>query len=614
MPERVVDYLVRAVADRGIGQIFGVDGANIEDLYDAIFDAGGRPAGIIAKHEFSAATMADGYARSTGGLGVVAATSGGGALNLVAGLAESFTSRVPVLALVGQPPTTLDGLGAFQDSSGLAESLDAAALFATVSRYCARVTDPAEVPGQFADAVAAAERGGPAVLLLPKDIQQQAMPEWCATGRVDPGRAGDAHTMAAPRPDSRGLPSAAATPQVDRPDELAEPPADPTETAELTELTAELAAARRTGKVVVIAGDQVARDNARTELATLVAALDASIGVAPDAKDVYADTGPGFCGVAGSMGHADLREALESASACLLVGTRLPVTARAGLDHALAGLPLLSVGALPPYLPATHATSTDLATALTVLRSEHPGVGQGYTSEPRNTDLATFLARQPEQPTVGQGSAHPEPHNTDLTFMSVPAADGPGLRYRTVVEAIQRELPDGADIFADAGNTGASVVHYLRVPEGGRFVVALGMGGMGYAFGAGIGSAFARGAANRTVVIAGDGSFFMHGMEIHTAVEYDLPITFVVFNNNAHAMCVTREQIYYRDRYSFNRFRPTHLGAGIAAMFPGLPAYTVDDPAELDTTLGHCLTTDGPSFVEILCDPDEIPPFLPFLS
>ncbi|NKX87423.1 thiamine pyrophosphate-binding protein [Nocardia coubleae] len=607
MPDRVVDYLVRAVADRGIGQIFGVDGANIEDLYDAIFDAGGHPAGIIAKHEFSAATMADGYARTTGGLGVVAATSGGGAVNLVAGLAESFASRVPVLALVGQPPTSLEGRGAFQDSSGLAESLDAAALFATVSRYCARVTEPAQVPGQLAEAIAAAESGGPAVLLLPKDIQQQMMPDLIAARSNGQRPATGGRAVTGPTTSAIHQHSALAeVAAIDEPGALAESVTSVGAEYEhnalaelvsidstLAEVATQLAAARRLGKVVVIAGDQVARDDARTELAELVEALDASIGVAPDAKDVYSNTGPSFCGVAGSMGHADLLDALESASACLLVGTRLPVTARAGLDDALAGLPLLSVGALTPYLPATHATSTDLATALTVLHPErhHPVVDHDSAVTTRT-----------------------EPHNTDLTLMSVPAADGPGLRYRTVVEAVQRELPEGADIFADAGNTGASVVHYLRVPEGGRFVVALGMGGMGYAFGAGIGSAFARGAAHRTVVIAGDGSFFMHGMEIHTAVEYDLPITFVVFNNNAHAMCVTREQIYYRDRYSFNRFRTTRLGAGIAAMFPGLPAHTVDDPTELDATLRRCLTTDGPSFVEILCDPDEIPPFLPFLS
>ncbi|MFC8381601.1 thiamine pyrophosphate-binding protein [Nocardia sp. NPDC057272] len=561
MPDRVVDYLVRTVADRGITQIFGVDGANIEDLYDAIFDAGGAPAGIVAKHEFSAATMADGYSRSTGGLGVVAATSGGGAVNLVAGLAESFTSRVPVLALIGQPPTSLEGLGAFQDSSGLSESIDAAALFATISKYCARVTDPLELPAQLAAAITAAESGGPAVLLIPKDVQQQLMPEAVVAQQFD--------TVAAP---SDGVRLDRASPEATSPHTIA------------TELTN----ARRTGKVVIIAGDQVARNDARAELAELVATLDAAIGVAPDAKDVYSNTGPGYCGVAGSMGHAELAEALSAASACLLVGTRLPVTARAGLDAALADLPVLSIGAHAPYLAATHATSADLAET-----------------------IATLLAD------IGAGAATSQ-RSAELTPMPVPAAAGPGLRYRTVIEAIQRALPDGADIFADAGNTGASVVHYLRVPERGRFTVALGMGGMGYAFGAGIGSAFARRAApdgpHRTVVIAGDGAFFMHGMEIHTAIEHDLPITFVVFNNNAHAMCVTREQLYYRDRYSFNRFQPSHLGAGIAAMFPGLPARTVSDAPRLSGALDLSFAATGPSFLEILCDPDEVPPFLPFLS
>ncbi|MFD3462440.1 thiamine pyrophosphate-binding protein [Nocardia fluminea] len=559
MPDRVVDYLVRTVADRGITQIFGVDGANIEDLYDAIFDAGGAPAGIVAKHEFSAATMADGYARSTGGMGVVAATSGGGAMNLVAGLAESFTSRVPVLALIGQPPTSLEGLGAFQDSSGMAESIDAAALFAPISRYCARVTDPAELPAQLDAAIAAAHSGGPAVLLIPKDVQQQLVPDSVRTRQTS--------TVAAPSDRA----------QLDRAS-----PGSP------HAIATELAGARRTGKVVIIAGDQVARDDARDELAELVAALDAAIGLAPDAKDVYSNTGPGYCGVAGSMGHAELVEALSAASACLLVGTRLPVTARAGLEAALAELPVLSIGAHAPYLAATHATSTDLAGT-----------------------IATLLADIGAVPATSARS-------TELTPMSVPAAAGPGLRYRAVVEAIQRALPDGADIFADAGNTGASVVHYLRVPERGRFTVALGMGGMGYAFGAGIGSAFARRAApdgpHRTVVIAGDGSFFMHGMEIHTAIEHDLPITFVVFNNNAHAMCVTREQLYYRNLYSFNRFQPSHLGAGIAAMFPGLPARTVSDASRLPGALDLSFAATGPSFLEILCDPDEVPPFLPFLS
>lgn len=107
---RVVDHIVGCLAQSGISHIFGVDGANIEDLYDAAFFRDDITA-VLAKHEFSAAAMADGYSRSGAGIGVVAATSGGGCLNTVPGLGESLASRVPVLALIGQPPTTLDGQG-----------------------------------------------------------------------------------------------------------------------------------------------------------------------------------------------------------------------------------------------------------------------------------------------------------------------------------------------------------------------------------------------------------------------------------------------------------------------------------------------------------------------
>lgn len=618
---RVADYLIRAVSRLGIRHLFGVDGANIEDLYDAVFDhnasigpdtADDRAplTAVVAKHEFSAATMADGYARSTAGLGVVVATSGGGAVNLVAGLAESFASRVPVLALVGQPPTVLEGKGAFQDSSGRAGAFDAVRLFSPLTRYCARVESPADLPAQLHDAVAAARSGGPAVLLLPKDIQQAELstpPEFHPPAR--------AHHR-------------------DR--------------AGLERVRRALRAARITGKVVIIAGDQIARDDARDELARLARLLDASVGVAPDAKDVYDHHAPGYCGVAGSMGHPELLDALHRAELCLLVGTRMPITARAGLEDALSAVTLAGIGAEPPFLPGLHAHTTDLAATLADLctdptrpsltqpngdltranggtapavRDSASAIGDpGRTA--RQSDVVTSESATTDVPR-GSGSELPttaaEWRVNMLTPLDVPPSDGPGLRYRAIVEAVNDALPDGTDVFADAGNTGASVVHHLRMPRGGRFTVALGMGGMGYAFGAGIGSAFARcrradGEVRHTVVIAGDGAFFMHGMEIHTAVEHRLPITFVVLNNNAHAMCITREQLFYGDRYSYNRFRPADIGAGVAAMFPGLRTHRPTTLAELAATLRRCVETPGPSFVAVDCDPDEIPPFTPFLT
>ncbi|MBO0855537.1 MAG: thiamine pyrophosphate-binding protein [Nocardia sp.] len=559
MPSRVVDYLIGAVSALGVRHIFGVDGANIEDLYDAAYESGGRVQAVVAKHEFGAATMADGYARSTAGLGVVCATSGGGAMNLIAGLAESHASRVPVLALVGQAPTNLEGKGAFQDSSGLSGTLDAAEIFRSVTRYCARIDSPRSLPGHLARAVTAARSGGPAVLLFPKDIQQAGF-------EAEPFTA---------RPAVRGH--------------------DDDGVAHLLEL---VRAARLTGKVVIIAGAQIARDDARNELRELVNRLDAGVGVAPDAKDVFGDTEPGYLGVAGSMGHAELRDSLHGCALCLLIGTRMPVTDRAGLESELTGS-VASLGAEAPHIPAAHVMTTDLAATLrTMVAALGPARGRTHRGGYR---------RAPDPPiTAG------------LEFRRGPDVHA-GLDYRTIVETISNTIDYDTDVFADAGNTGASVVHHLRMPPEGRFVVALGMGGMGYAFGAAIGSCFARrhrpgGSARRTVVVAGDGAFYMHGMEIHTAIEYGLPVTFIVLDNSAHAMCVTREQIYYGDRYSFNRFQQAQLGAGMAAMFPRLPSYAPATGREFGTALRNCLDIAGPSFIALDCDPDEIPPFAPFLT
>ncbi|MUL64038.1 acetolactate synthase [Mycobacterium sp. CBMA 234] len=548
---RVVDHIITQLAASGIDYLFGVDGANIEDLFDAAFLADDITA-ILAKHEFSAATMADGYSRAVAQIGVVAATSGGGSLNLVAGLGESLTSRVPVLALVGQPPTTMDGRGSFQDTSGRSGSLDALALFSAVSVYCRRVTRPEDIVPALAEALTAARTGGPAVLLLPKDVQQ---------GLID-----------------------MVNPVTAEPDSML---SDPVVVADVLR--------RALGPVTIIAGEQVARDDARRELEELRAVLRAWVATVPDAKDVSGSPGLGqssWLGVTGVMGHPRVVDAVSRSAVCLLVGTRLAVTARAGLDDALAGVQTVSLGSAAPYVPCTHVNSTNLRASLAALTRSLTGPGRPH----------------------GLRVLDPLPH----TELQPPVYDGPGIRYRDAVSLLDDALPDDADVVVDAGNTGASAVHGLPVRRAGRFVVALGMGGMGYSFGAAIGMCFARmkaaGPQYRTVVVAGDGSFFMHGMELHTAVQYRLPITFVLFNNNAHAMCVTREQLFYGDRYSYNRFTPARLGAGLAAMFPGLHATDVSELPQLAGALSDALGRHGPSVVSIECSADEIPTFAPFLE
>src|SRR6201997_604854 len=554
---RVVDHIVEHLARIDSDYIFGVDGANIEDLYDAAHFNSDITA-VLAKHEFSAATMDDGYSRSGAGLGVVAATSGGGGLNLIPGLGESLASRGPVVALVGQPATTMDGRGSFQDTSGRNGSLNAEALFSAVSVFCRRVVTPSDIVSALPSAIAAARTGGPAVLLLPKDIQQAMVGVNGYAGNNLRGierrgaRTGDPHAIV------RAL-------------------------------------RRATGPITIIAGEQVARDDARSELEELRALLRAQVACVPDAKDVAGTPGSGSSsalGVTGVMGHPGVADAVAASAVCLVVGTRLSVTARAGLDDALAAVRTVSIGSAPPYLPCTHVHTEDLRGSLTMLTRALSGPGRA-----RGLRVPDFVADAELRP---------------------PSFSGAGVRYRDAMVVLDRVLPDGTDIVVDAGNTGAAAIHHLPVRRDGRFAVALGMGGMGYSFGAGIGMAFGRAISNgpgrRTVVIAGDGAFFMHGMEVHTAVQYRLPVTFVLFNNNAHAMCVTREQLFYDDLYSYNRFSPSQLGAGLAGMFPGLSSVGVADVDALPAALERAMVVDGPSVVTVECSADEIPPFAAFLN
>ncbi|MDP2332762.1 MAG: thiamine pyrophosphate-binding protein [Reyranella sp.] len=542
-------YVAYSLEKLGVRHVFGVGGANIEDLFDAVHRT---PAllGVLAKHEFSAATMADGYARVGAPLGVVMATSGGGALNLVPALAESYASCVPVLALVGQPPTSMEGHGAFQDGSGRGGSIDARELFRSVSVHCESLASADELPYALHQALSAAlgERPGPAVLLLPKDVQR---------AKVDP------HAPAYDLRPSRGRRA---------------PAEDDVKAA------AELLAGARS--VLVIAGDGVARHHARNELAALVERLDARVALAPDARDVYDNGDRRFIGLAGVMGNRSLTEQLAHTDACVVVGTRLPHLAHAGIEGELARRPLISV----------HFEPSFEAGAPRIELIGHVKLGL--------RDLVAQLAARPAQVVEVV-----PPEESAPTFLSGTRTAG-ALRFGDALQAIMAAMPDDANVIVDAGNTGASAVHWMRSPSRGRFVLALGMGGMGYSFGAATGAAFANG--RRTFVLAGDGAFFMHGLEIHTALQHDLPITFILFDNNAHGMCVTREHLYFGGDYSYNTFRRSKLASGLGAMFPALKVLPGRSAEEIEHSLR--VPCAGPSVMCIDVDVREIPPFLPFLQ
>src|SRR6201992_394647 len=158
------DIVVKALVDQGVEVIFGYPGGAVLPLYDALFKQN-QIRHILVRHEQAAVHAAEGYARSTGRVGVVLVTSGPGATNAVTGLVDALMDSIPIVCLTGQVPTHLIGNDAFQeaDTTGITRP-------ATKHNYLVKhAADLARVVHE-AFLVAGSGRPGPFVIDLPKDI------------------------------------------------------------------------------------------------------------------------------------------------------------------------------------------------------------------------------------------------------------------------------------------------------------------------------------------------------------------------------------------------------------------------------------------------------------
>ena len=161
-------YIVSALHQQGVTQVFGYPGGAIMPVYDALYD-GGIPH-LLCRHEQGAAMAAIGYARSSGQVGVCIATSGPGATNLITGLADAMMDSVPVVAITGQVARDFIGTDAFQEIDVLGMSL-------SCTKHSFLVTDVTELGSVITEAfrIACSGRPGPVLIDVPKDIQMAAV-------------------------------------------------------------------------------------------------------------------------------------------------------------------------------------------------------------------------------------------------------------------------------------------------------------------------------------------------------------------------------------------------------------------------------------------------------
>ena len=158
------NFVVHALKEQNVTQVFGYPGGAIMPLYDALYDGGVEH--LLCRHEQGAAMAAIGYARATGKVGVCIATSGPGATNLITGLADALLDSIPIIAITGQVPTNLIGTDAFQEIDVFGLSLAC-----TKHSFMVQSADQLGPIIEQAFEIATTGRPGPVLIDLPKDIQ-----------------------------------------------------------------------------------------------------------------------------------------------------------------------------------------------------------------------------------------------------------------------------------------------------------------------------------------------------------------------------------------------------------------------------------------------------------
>jgi len=158
--------VIRALVDQGVDVVFGYPGGAVLPIYDELFKQNALRH-VLVRHEQGAVHAAEGYARSTGKVGVVLVTSGPGATNAVTGLTDALMDSIPVVCLTGQVPTHLIGNDAFQEA-------DTVGITRPCTKHNYLVKSIGELPRIMHEAfyVARSGRPGPVVVDLPKDVQQ----------------------------------------------------------------------------------------------------------------------------------------------------------------------------------------------------------------------------------------------------------------------------------------------------------------------------------------------------------------------------------------------------------------------------------------------------------
>jgi acetolactate synthase-1/2/3 large subunit len=549
---RVYEAIVKALEGIGVGAAFGGAGENAASLMLALKHATKiRP--VITRHEQAASFMACGYAIFSNRLGVCFATAGPGAFNLFSGLAVAMSDSYPVLAISGFASLEWKGKGALNETSGLSRTPDSQAMFAATTKRSYLLEDPARTCEVLEEAVNLAFDGrpGPVHIHVPENLTHRGV-------SVDNYR--DIRLNVRPV-----LP-------------------DPAQIATAARAIAE--ALRQKKRIMALIGYGAVRSGAGPELRTLVERYQIPFATTHDGKGIIPETHPLSLGILADSGHASAGKAVVGADLVVAVGNSFA-------QH------------------DTFSFRPDLLKDKTLVHVniDPHEIGKVYRADcPVVSDAKLATGQLIEALSISVDPVAPV-HVEKDRHISAPLInlEPDHLHPGQMAQALSRLLPDNSIVLADAGCHLAWLGYYLELSRGQLYRKPGSFGPMAWAVNGALGAKLAH--PDRTVVVGcGDGGYLLSGFELMTAVQYDVPVIWIIFDDGEFKLIKLYQLEAYGESGLVDFNNPDYVAYAKAC---GAEGYRVKSVAEFEAAFQAALQSGKPTLIDAVITRLALPHYSP---
>jgi acetolactate synthase-1/2/3 large subunit len=532
--ELIVDSLVA----NGIDRLFCVPGESYLGLLDALYGRTDLDT-VVCRHEAGAGFMAVADARLTGRPGIACVSRGPGASNAAIAVHTAQQDEVAFILIVGQVPARNTRRDSFQE-------IDYRAMYGTIAKWVAEVTDPSRMAETLLRAIQTAATGtpGPVVIAVPEDVLTAA----ATSAAVAP----QAAVRAAPRPD---------------------------DVATLRKLIASAA------RPLVLAGRSLDRAGGREALRGFLEEWNLPAVVSFRAQDLFDNSHRLYAGDMGLANPPDQMAVLRRADLLIVLGARITDITSQGYTYPDLVRPQMQ---LVHIHPDPSAIGTHFAADLAI------------ACDPREfmAALGAPEARQDREAWIAELAAPRRRIATPRTFHV-----NDGVPFEDVVDVVGRNLPGDAIVTVDAGTFGAPIYRVIPFAPPQRLLAPI-VGAMGFAIPAAVAAAL-REPGRPVIAFVGDGGFVMTGNELAVAMERKLPLKVIVSENRSYASIWIQQERDYPGRAVATTFANPDL-AMIGAAF-GFAVTRILSRKELDA-LPAILARPGPQFVIVETSLDAVRP------